>query len=181
MRHYSPRPNSTAFRALEVLKSFGQGAELTSVELAQLASIRPQDVGAILSAALRAEWVCCRPSDPTNIRKVFMWSLGPKAFAPKPPPEPRRRDRSQTTKNALFNSRADADVSARQKKLAMMRHPAARREEVEAVIPEGLQVKRGPSWTHDPRFQCAPGVQPFGAGFAAVKPGFDITTGRPWA
>lgn len=50
----------------------------------------------------------------------------------------------------------------------------------DAASAGGAPVTRGPSWSHDPRFQCAPGEQPYGAGFAAVKPGFDITTGRPW-
>jgi hypothetical protein len=35
--------------------------------------------------------------------------------------------------------------------------------------------------SHDPRVQCAPGEAPFGAGFAAVGLGRDITTGRRWA
>lgn len=181
MRHYRPKPNSTAFRAVEVLKSFGQGAELTSVELAQLANIRQQDVGAILRYALNNEWVTFRPSTPGDKRKVYLWKLGPKAFAPPPPLERKRHDRAQTTKNALFNSRPDADVSARQKRLAQMRHPAAQRGAIEPLIPDGLQVQRGPSWTHDPRFTCAPGEQPFGAGFAAAGPGRDITTGKAWA
>ena len=42
------------------------------------------------------------------------------------------------------------------------------------------KVTRGPDWTHDPRYQCAPGEQPFGAGFAAAGPGRDITTGDAW-
>lgn len=39
----------------------------------------------------------------------------------------------------------------------------------------------GTRYTHDPRYQCAPGEQPCGAGFAAAGPGIDITTGRPWS
>lgn len=41
-------------------------------------------------------------------------------------------------------------------------------------------VQRCPSYTHDPRYQCAPGEQTFGAGFQAVGPGRDINTGRAW-
>lgn len=37
-----------------------------------------------------------------------------------------------------------------------------------------------PCVTHDTRYQCAPGEQPWGAGFAAAGPGIDIETGRPW-
>lgn len=38
--------------------------------------------------------------------------------------------------------------------------------------PEPVKVERvGHQYTHDPRFQCAPGERPFGAGFAAMGPG----------
>ena len=43
-----------------------------------------------------------------------------------------------------------------------------------------VRITRGPSYTHDPRIQCAPGEQPFGAGFAAAGPGVDIETGMAW-
>lgn len=45
---------------------------------------------------------------------------------------------------------------------------------------EARPPTRGPDWTHDPRYQCSPGAQPFGAGFAAAGVGFDVTTGKPW-
>ncbi len=44
----------------------------------------------------------------------------------------------------------------------------------------GAPVTRGPSWSHDPRFQCAPGEHPYGAGFSAVGIGHDVTTGEAW-
>lgn len=45
---------------------------------------------------------------------------------------------------------------------------------------ETQQVTRCPGFTHDPRYQVAPGERVFGAGFAAVGIGRDITTGQPW-
>lgn len=41
-------------------------------------------------------------------------------------------------------------------------------------------VVHGPSWTHDPRYQCAPGEQPYGAGFVAAGIGRCAITGKPW-
>lgn len=51
---------------------------------------------------------------------------------------------------------------------------------VEVIVPPHVKVQRGPSYTHDARIQCAPGEQPFGAGFSAAGPGRDITTGKGW-
>ena len=51
---------------------------------------------------------------------------------------------------------------------------------VEIIVPPHVKVQRGPSYTHDSRIQCAPGAQPFGAGFAAAGPGVDIETGKGW-
>lgn len=48
------------------------------------------------------------------------------------------------------------------------------------IVPAGVKVTRGPSWTHDPRYQCRPGDEPFGAGFSSVGIGRDIDTGRAW-
>lgn len=39
------------------------------------------------------------------------------------------------------------------------------------VVERDVRVTVCPGWTHDPRFQCAPGEQPFGAGFSAMGPG----------
>lgn len=50
-----------------------------------------------------------------------------------------------------------------------------------AVIPRGLKPTICPSPTHDARFQVGPGERPFGAGFAVVGFGRDITTGQAWA
>lgn len=48
------------------------------------------------------------------------------------------------------------------------------------IVPSHVKVSACPSWTHDPRYQCRPGEQPFGAGFSAVGVGRDIQTGRAW-
>lgn len=49
-----------------------------------------------------------------------------------------------------------------------------------AVERDGVRVTRGPAWTHDPRYQVAPGDRPFGAGFAAVGVGRNVETGKAW-
>lgn len=49
-----------------------------------------------------------------------------------------------------------------------------------AAMPGSATVTRCPGFTHDPRYQVAPGERVFGAGFAAVGIGRDITTGQPW-
>lgn len=56
-----------------------------------------------------------------------------------------------------------------------------RRPPVEVITPEGVKVTVGPALRHDPRYQVEPGVQPYGAGFAAVGIGRDIRSGRAWA
>jgi hypothetical protein len=52
--------------------------------------------------------------------------------------------------------------------------------EIKPTIPAGLKVQYGPSYTHDPRVQCAPNEKPFGAGFSALPIGYSPVTGRPW-
>lgn len=37
-----------------------------------------------------------------------------------------------------------------------------------------------PPLRYDPRYQCAPGVNVYGAGFALAGPGRDIETGKGW-
>ena len=54
------------------------------------------------------------------------------------------------------------------------------RSMVEATNPNGVKVQVCASPTHDCRVQCAPGEQPFGAGFAAVGIGHDLQTGNVW-
>ena len=42
------------------------------------------------------------------------------------------------------------------------------------------KVTHGPSVAYDSRYQCDPKSSPYGAGFAAIGPGRDVTTGRAW-
>jgi len=39
------------------------------------------------------------------------------------------------------------------------------------IVPADVKRSTGPNWSHDPRYQCAPGEQPHGAGFAALGVG----------
>lgn len=48
------------------------------------------------------------------------------------------------------------------------------------IAPDDPRIQRGPSYTHDPRFQVAPGERPFGAGFSATPIGHNPSTGLPW-
>lgn len=48
------------------------------------------------------------------------------------------------------------------------------------AAPRKVQVQRCPGWTHDPRYQVAPGTPVQGAGFAAAGVGRDAITGKPW-
>lgn len=48
------------------------------------------------------------------------------------------------------------------------------------IVPAGLVTERTNDLTHDPRYQCAPGERPHGAGFAAAGIGRDVTTGSAW-
>jgi len=50
----------------------------------------------------------------------------------------------------------------------------------EATVPASVVMAKGLSAGYDPRVQCAPGEQPYGAGFAAVGVGRSITTGQGW-
>lgn len=50
----------------------------------------------------------------------------------------------------------------------------------DVVVPASVKITRGPTMTHDPRFQCDPTQRHYGAGFAAAGIGRDITTGKGW-
>lgn len=52
---------------------------------------------------------------------------------------------------------------------------------MEVSIEGGIRVTRYLGASCDLRYQVPPGSKPFGAGFAAVGLGRDVTTGRAWA
>jgi len=49
-----------------------------------------------------------------------------------------------------------------------------------ARVPASVTFEICPSPTHDARYHCAPGEQPFGAGFAQAGIGRDAVTGMAW-
>lgn len=71
-------------------------------------------------------------------------------------------------------------------------HPTKRGMPAPVTIPDTPQVSGPvtvPAWVvkseglsagYDPRFQCGPNEQPYGAGFAAVGIGRSVTTGQGW-
>ena len=58
--------------------------------------------------------------------------------------------------------------------------PAADTRDTPVIHPAHVPVQRGPGELYDPRYQCAPGEQPAGAGFAAAGVGRDVITGDAW-
>ena len=62
----------------------------------------------------------------------------------------------------------------------MVHRSNTRAEDAEDAAQPAVRVTRCPSYSHDPRVQCAPGHVPFGAGFAAVGLGRNIDTGEAW-
>lgn len=63
----------------------------------------------------------------------------------------------------------------------IVRSSSAGQPQGEVITPQGLQPVRGQAYTHDKRYQCAPGEIPFGAGFAAAGIGRSAVTGKAWA
>ncbi len=58
--------------------------------------------------------------------------------------------------------------------------PSADTRDTPVTHPAHVRVQRGPGELYDPRYQCAPGERPYGAGFAAAGIGRDVTTGQQW-
>ena len=50
----------------------------------------------------------------------------------------------------------------------------------DVIIPTTVVPSRGLAAGHDPRYQCADGEKPWGAGFSEIGIGRNIYTGRPW-
>ena len=80
-------------------------------------------------------------------------------------------------------ARAKAATPIRRERQAtvIVRTKDAGKPEGDAIVPQGIKPLRGPSFTHDTRYQCAPGEIPFGAGFAAVGIWRSPLTGKAWA
>jgi hypothetical protein len=79
------------------------------------------------------------------------------------------------------------EVFPRRRELTPVNLPGTRRDkplapDAEPAAPRKgcAKVVIGPAWTHDPRYQCAPGEQPHGAGFVAAGIGRCAITGKPW-
>ena len=184
---YTPRIGSTAYRAIELLRQRPPGAEINSNELARLLGVPQDNLTMLLGQPLKRGALATRRENPSVQRSLMHWRLGdgtpPQPFVPQTcVPQPKKpRTVSSEGASPRFNFRVNADVPSHAVRLASMHHPAAKPAAVEPVIPAGVKVQRGPSWTHDPRVQCGPGEQPYGAGFAAAGPGRDVTTGRAWA
>lgn len=178
-RAYRPHPNGHAARAIAALQAMPPGVEIPTSELAERCGFNPQHAAAILAPAVAGQALVRRAIKPGCSRSPLMWSLGP--IPPAPPPDRTLRKPAKEAKKVVFNASINADVSSRAVRLTQMRHPEAPKPiAIEPVITARTRITRGPGYTHDPRVQCAPGEQPFGAGFAACGIGRDIETGRAW-
>lgn len=184
MKRYRARAGSAASLAIAELQRFPAGTEFDTATFAKRLGLRADNLATVLGPAVAGGALARRPSNPLIVRSPSLWSLGPNAAAATAPAPAKAATKRSDTASRSFNFRLNADVSSHAVRLANSHHPsaapAAPAAPAQPVITEATRITRGPSWTHDPRFTCAPGEQPFGAGFAAVKPGFDITTGRPW-
>ena len=58
---------------------------------------------------------------------------------------------------------------------------AAEKACIEVTVEDGIRVTRYVGASCDLRYQVPAGAKPYGAGFAAVGLGRDVTTGRAWA
>ncbi|HNU11741.1 MAG TPA: hypothetical protein PKJ45_10345 [Rubrivivax sp.] len=182
MKRYRPRAGSAPSLAIAELQRFPAGTEFDTATLAKRVDISPDNLATVLAAAVAGGALSRRHSVPGVVRSPLLWSLGPNAVDLNTlvPAAPATTSAEQAKRR--FNFRLNADVTSHSMRLADAHHPAAAKPApAEPVITEATRITRGPSWTHDPRFTCGPGEQPYGAGFSAAKPGFDVTTGRPWA
>lgn len=178
-RAYRPHPNGHAARAIAALQAMPPGVEIPTSELAERCGFNPQHAAAIIAPAVAGQALVRRAIKPGSLRSPLMWSLGP--VPPAPPPDRTLRKAPKKAKPKRVEPRVNAGVSSRDVRLIAMRHPdAPKPSPVEPVFTPQTRITHGPGWTHDPRVQCAPGEQPFGAGFAACGIGRDVETGRAW-
>jgi len=99
-----------------------------------------------------------------------------------PPPSPSPRPRQRMVKMDRIKEPTDAQNVAmvrRQQPVVTIKGRASNTD-TPATVPASVKPQRGPSVTHDARYQCAPGERPYGAGFAAAGIGRDATTGLAW-
>lgn len=182
------RPTPVADKVLELLADHPEGltsrviADTTQVNEKAISSmLRRGDIHKTLSlfpplyftsaAAADAYKPPPKPEKPPKIPRLAK-TPRPREHVKKPEPielSPARKafngavstfkERATLTTPKTANARVNPDQGG-----AWAPKPKA---EVQATIPEGLQVQRGEAYTHDPRYQCAPDERPAGAGFAA--------------
>lgn len=175
---YRPHGDSAAARAIAALKALPPGSELGTAELASMVGFKIESTSSLMEPAVRAGVLVKRLKYPGNAKGGCLWSLGAGVPIPRDAKKPRMASSEGASKR--FNFRVNADVPSHAVRLADMHHPTAKPAIADPVVPAGVKVQRGPSWTHDPRVQCGPNEQPFGAGFAAIGIGRSVETGRAW-
>lgn len=87
------------------------------------------------------------------MKRTTIAVAGQALLAPAPQPKPGRQPPSLANSGNLTYSQ---------------RRVPKPQGDADVIVPAGVKVTRGPSWTHDPRFQCAPGERHHGAGFARM-------------
>lgn len=154
------KTKSAAERILAELQRRGDRGGLSSEISAGLGCGKSTVLNAL--AALTKDGRIKRWGDPTPdcLNRKRYWAA---EFAPDQAPKRRMREPGLSQDKA--------------KKIALA--GKVLRPDAEADLSRA-KVTRGPDYTRDPRYQCAPGEQPYGAGFAAVGIGRDVTTGRAW-
>jgi hypothetical protein len=167
-RVYKPRPGSLVEKCIKHLQSLPPGAEVSSSVFVEIAGLPPQCVSEYLEPALRAG-IVKRTIGPGS-GYPWMWSLGD--GTPMTAEQIRQQSLARCGSGASIR---EADDRANAGKGGVCLDPS-----LPVVGLETAPLRRAKGYTHDPRFQCAPGEQPFGAGFSAVGIGRDVDTGRAW-
>ena len=101
------------------------------------------------------------------------WLLtAPPPKPPKPKPEPRPKAAPKPPKIKVIKARPSMPATV---------YIVPRPFQGPTLIPATVIKSYGLASGFDPRYQCSPGEQAFGAGFAAVGIGRDVDTGTEWA